>query len=114
MQKGAGGRLLMKSAVFVGLLAGVMALNVVGAPDALAQHQGGHERGDGGRHRGRDAAGAPNDGGRFDPAALRQDLDQGPAPRRERLSPEELRQIRRDIDDAGREIYRRERHGRPD
>lgn len=114
MQKETGGRLLMNSALFVGLLAGMLALGAFGVPEAQAQHHGGHERGDVGRYRGRDAAGAPSDGGRFDPATLRQDLDQRPAPRRERLSPEELRQIRRDIDDAGRDIYRRERHGRAD
>lgn len=44
-----------------------------------------------------------------DPQATAQKLypGQGPGQRRERLSPEERRQLRRDINSAGRDIYRR-------
>lgn len=38
-------------------------------------------------------------------------MSEAAEPRGRRLSPEECRQLRRDIDDAGREIYR---HARPD
>jgi len=37
----------------------------------------------------------------------------GHAAQRERLSPEECRQLRRDINDAGRDIYRQDRTERP-
>ena len=37
----------------------------------------------------------------------------GHAAQRERLSPEECRQLRRDINDAGRDIYRLDRAERP-
>jgi len=38
---------------------------------------------------------------------------QNPGVPRERLSPEERRQLRRDINDAGRDIYRQDRTERP-
>lgn len=47
--------------------------------------------------------------------APRQWRDSREDPRRQRLSPEERRQLRRDVFDAGRDLYREEpprRHGR--
>jgi hypothetical protein len=50
------------------------------------------------------------------PAADTHQLRRDPRedPRTARLSPEERRQLRRDINDAGRELYRRQRQQRQD
>jgi hypothetical protein len=47
-----------------------------------------------------------------DPRQLRRDPREDP--RAARLSPEERRQLRRDINDAGRELYRRQRQHHQD
>lgn len=91
------------------LLGGMISLSV--ASSACAQQ----ERGEGNRHRAQSQhTGQKNSEGADLSSLLRQEGARAPVPgrERERLSQEELRQIRRDINDAGRDIYRRDRSDR--
>ena len=96
----------MKAKVGTGL---VMLLTAI-VP--LAAHGRDNER-SGDRPRGNEsleiqrAAPAQQSSPGIDPRQLRRDPHEDP--RASRLSPEERRQLRRDINDAGRELYRRQR-----
>ncbi|MBE0621921.1 MAG: hypothetical protein IH605_15110 [Burkholderiales bacterium] len=87
-------------------------LLVVGSANAAAA--GPDERGTGLRPLLQDQRSRPGPQRGADRAAPQRDARGTDQDERGRMSPEERRQLRRDIQDAGKDIYRPSRHGRGD